>query len=100
MAIKGQKFNKYPEILKREAIRLHLEEHWTQSEVTAHLGIHDKGRVKKWVRSYRDNGEQLFTDRRGNPHRAETEEVRKVRRLEMEIDVLKKWLEILNKEVR
>jgi len=30
----------------------------------------------------------------------ETEEERKVRGLEMEVEVLKKWLEILNKEVR
>lgn len=67
LAVKGQKFNKYPESLKREAIRLHSEENWTQSEVTAHLGNHDQGRVKKRVRRYRENGGQLFNDRRGNP---------------------------------
>ena len=100
LAVKGMKFKSYPESLKREAIRLYLEEEWTQGKVMAHLGINDKDRVQKWVRSYRKNGEESFIDRRGNPHRTETEEARKVRRLEMEVDVLKKWLEILNKEVR
>lgn len=90
----------YPESLKREAIRLHLVEGWTQGQVTSHLGIHDKDRVKMWVRKYRKVGDELFTDRRGNPHRVETEESRRVHRLEMEVDVLKKWLEILNMEVR
>lgn len=100
MAVKGQKFKTYPESLKREAIRLHVEEKWSHREVAVHLGINDLNRVKLWVRRYREKGEELFIDRRGNPHRTETEEVRKVRRLEMEVDVLKKWLEILNKEVR
>jgi len=97
--VKGTKFKHYPESLKREAIRLYLEEKWSQGQVAAHLGINDKDRVQKWVRSYRKHGEESFIDRRGNPHRTETEEARKVRQLEMEVDVLKKWLEILNEGV-
>lgn len=100
MAIKGQKFKTYPESLKREAIRLHVEERWSHREVAVHLGINDRNRVKLWVRRFREKGEELFIDRRGNPYRTETEETRKIRKLEMEVDVLKKWLEILNKEVR
>ncbi|GJM77498.1 hypothetical protein HMSSN036_97140 [Paenibacillus macerans] len=99
MAIKGQKFKHYPESVKREAMRLHVEEHWSRKKVAAHLGIAED-RVKKWARMLRRQGEEVYIDRRGNPHRTETEEARKVHRLEMEVDVLKKWLEILNKEVR
>jgi len=100
LAIKGQKLKTYPASLKREAVRLHVEEKWTHREVAVHLGINDLKRVKLWVRWYRERGEDSFIDRRGNPHRAETAEERKVRSLEMEVEVLKKWLEILNKEVR
>jgi transposase len=99
LAIKGQKFKHYPESLKREAMRLHVEERWSRKKVAVHLGI-DEDRVKKWARKLRRKGEELYIDRRGNPHRAETEETRNIRRLEMEVDVLKKWLEILNKEVQ
>ncbi|GAA0398371.1 helix-turn-helix domain-containing protein [Paenibacillus motobuensis] len=99
MANKGQKFQHYPESVKREAIRLHLEEKWTYREITEHLGIHDKDRVKKWMRKYREEGERVFEDRRGNPFRESTEEYRYIRRLEMENAVLKKWLAILNQEV-
>jgi transposase-like protein len=99
MAKKGQKFQHYPESVKREAIRLHLEEKWTYRKITEHLGIHDKDRVKKWMRKYREEGERVFEDRRGNPFRESTEEYRYIRRLEMENAVLKKWLAILNQEV-
>ncbi len=100
MAVKGQKFMVYPESIKREAIRLHVKEGWTRRQVAEHLGINDTDRVKLWARWYRERGEDAFIDRRGNPHREETEETRRIRRLEMEVDVLKKLLEILNKEVR
>jgi transposase-like protein len=100
LAIKGQKFKTYPASLKREAVRLHVEERWTHREVAVHLGINDLKRVKLWVRRFREEGEDSFVDRRGNPHRAETAETRKIRSLVLEVDVLKKWLEILNEEVR
>jgi len=99
MANKGQKFQHYPESVKREAIRLHLEEKWTYRKITEHLGIHDKDRVTKWMRKYREEGERVFEDRRGNPFRESTEEYRYIRCLEMENAVLKKWLAILNQEV-
>ena len=100
MAIKGQHFKNYPESVKREAIRLHVEEGWSYPRITEHLAIHDHDRVKKWTRAYRRKGEIAFKDCRGNPHRVETEHERNVRRMEMEIEVLKKWLAILSKEVR
>jgi len=46
MTEKGQKFKKYSLELKKEAIRLHIEEAWTYRQITAHLQIHDADRVK------------------------------------------------------
>ncbi|RAV07648.1 helix-turn-helix domain-containing protein [Paenibacillus contaminans] len=98
MAIKGQKFKHYPESLKVEAIRLHIEDGWSYRKITEHLGIHDKDRVKRWMRRYRECGITGFKDMRGNPSRIETEQERQIRRLQFEVDVLKKWLQILNRE--
>jgi transposase len=98
MAIKGQKFKHYPESLKLEAVRLHVDEGWSYSKITDHLEIQDKDRVKAWMRMYRKKGATAFEDRRGDPHRAETEQERVLRRLYLEVDVLKKWLQILNRE--
>ena len=99
MAIKGQKFKHYPESMKLEAIRLHTEEQWSYRQIAEHFGVQDKDRVKKWMRKYREQGLDGLVDRRGDPSRLETEEARRVRRLEMEVEVLKKWLQILNREV-
>lgn len=46
MAIKGQKFKHYPESIKKEAIRLHVEEGWPYRKITEHFGIQDSDRVK------------------------------------------------------
>jgi len=98
MAAKGQKFMSYPEALKREAIRLHLEEKWTYKRITEHLGILDKDRVKKWMRKYRQLGEFGLLDQRG---RRETyiDQDRHVQKLKRENEILKKCLEIWVREV-
>ncbi|WP_018756575.1 helix-turn-helix domain-containing protein [Paenibacillus terrigena] len=62
MAIKGQTFKYYPKSLKVEAIRLHMEESWSFRKITEHLEIHDKDRVKKWMRKYRREGQASFGD--------------------------------------
>jgi transposase-like protein len=97
---KKRKYKHYPESMKLEAIRLHTEEQWSYRQITEHFGIQDKDRVKKWMRKHRENGADGLVDRRGDPFRIETEEARRVRRLEMEVEILKKWLQILNREVR
>lgn len=97
-AKKGQKFKHYPESLKLEAIRLHVDLRWSYSKITDHLAVHDKDRVKVWMRKYRKEGAEAFEDKRGGPHRDETEQERELRRLYLEVDVLKKWLQILNQE--
>ncbi|MEK4510834.1 transposase [Paenibacillus anaericanus] len=95
-AQKGQKFKHYPESLKVEAVRLFVEEGWCYRKITEHLEIHDKNRVRVWVKKYQVKGQAAFKDRRGDPHRTETEQERELRRLQLEVDVLKKWLHILN----
>lgn len=50
MAMKGQTFKTYSETLKNEAIRLHKVEGWTYRKINEHLGIHDPGRMKRWMR--------------------------------------------------
>lgn len=62
MAMKGQKYKSYPESMKMEAIRLHLEEKWTYRQITEHFGIQDKDRVKKWMKTYKQFGEFRFQD--------------------------------------
>lgn len=98
MAIKGQTFKHYPESLKIEAVRLHVEESWSYRKITEQLDIQDKDRVKRWMSTYRKSGIDAFKDKRGNPSRIETEQERQIRRLQLEVDVLKKWLQILNRE--
>lgn len=51
MAIKGQKFKTYSNEIKKEAIRLHVEERWTYRKITEHFKIQDQSRVKKWMKS-------------------------------------------------
>ena len=41
MAIKGQKFKTYSDEIKKEAIRLHVEERSTYRKITEHFEIQD-----------------------------------------------------------
>lgn len=65
MAIKGQKFKSYTEELKMEAIRLHIEDKWTYRQITEHLGIQVKDRMKVWMRQYRKKGQFGLLDSKG-----------------------------------
>ncbi|MBG9789091.1 MULTISPECIES: helix-turn-helix domain-containing protein [Bacillales] len=93
MAVKGQKFKSYPESLKMEAIRLHIEEKWTYKQIVEHLEIQDKDRLKKWMRKYRQQGEFGLLDRRGR-RQAYIDQDRYVQKLKRENEILKKCLEI------
>jgi transposase len=99
MAIKGQKFKSYTEELKMEAIRLHIEDKWTYRQITEHLGIQDKTRMKVWMRLYRDKGQFGLLDQRGR-RKEYINQDRYVQQLERENRTLKKCLEIWMREVR
>ncbi|MEK5645697.1 transposase [Paenibacillus rhizosphaerae] len=93
MAIKGQKFKTYSEELKMEAVRLHVEEKWTYRQINDHLGIQDQGRMKRWMRKYREKGEFGLLDQRGR-RKEYLDQERYVQQLKRENTMLKKCLEI------
>lgn len=99
MAIKGQKFKTYSEELKAEAIHLHVEEKWTYRQINEHFAIHDKQRMKKWMRKYREKGEFGLLDQRGRCQHY-IDQDRYVNQLKWENEMLKKCLEIWMKEER
>ncbi|MED1954929.1 helix-turn-helix domain-containing protein [Brevibacillus centrosporus] len=99
MAMKGQKYKSYPESMKMEAIRLHLEEKWTYRQITEHFGIQDKDRVKKWMKKYKQLGEFGFLDQRGR-RQAYIDQDRYVQQLRRENHMLKKCWEIWMREVQ
>ncbi|MDH6425469.1 MULTISPECIES: transposase [unclassified Paenibacillus] len=99
MAIKGQKFKSYSDEIKKEAIRLHVEEKWTYRKITEHFQFQDQGRVKKWMKRYRELGEFRLLDQRG--HREEyIDQDRYVQKLKRDNEMLKKCLEIWMQEVK
>ncbi|MMZ66940.1 hypothetical protein D1872_294750 [compost metagenome] len=97
MAKKGQKFKTYSFELKKQVAEMRLQGK-TKKQVAELLGIEDIGRLKVWMRKYREQGEFSLLEHRGR-RRDYVDQERYVRRLEMENAVLKKWLEILNQEV-
>jgi transposase len=99
MAIKGQKFKTYSDEIKKEAIRLHVEERWTYRKITEHFEIQDQGRVKKWTKRYRELGEFGLLDQRGR-RKEYIDQDRYVQKLKRENEMLKKCLEIWMQEVK
>lgn len=82
---------KYSKEFKLDAVSLVLEQDYTRTEAAKSLGI-DARMLGRWVKEHQSNDGQAF---RGNGKLTpEQEEVRKlkarVKRLEMERDILKK----------
>jgi len=68
-----------------------------KAKIAEELGIQDVGRLKIWMRKYREQGDFGLMEHRGR--RKEYKDLeREVKRLRLENDVLKKWLEILARE--
>jgi transposase-like protein len=83
----------YPEWMKREAIRLYLEEGVPAGEIRLKFSILDPNRISAWARQYREEGEGMFADRRSRSGRKPKQESTEayIARLEMEVDLLKKF---------
>ena len=82
---------KYSKEFKSDAVSLVLEQDYTRTEAAKSLGI-DARMLSRWVKEHQTNEGQAF---RGNGKlTAEQEQIRKlkarVKRLEMERDILKK----------
>lgn len=84
--------------IKKEAIKLFLEEGWTYREIAVELAIRDSERIEKWVRDYRRRGDELFTRHQGRPLKV-TDEKAYITRLEMENKLLKKLQSELQKDM-
>lgn len=87
---------------KLAVVKARLEDGLTRAEVMEQYGIKNETQVKKWCSKYRLLGEQgLLIKKRGRPRKDEMKETKstekplwkKVQRLEMENDLLKKYLE-------
>ncbi|WP_367976194.1 IS3 family transposase [Niallia sp. RD1] len=67
MAKKGQTFSQYTEGLKKEVVRLKLEEGWSYRMLWETFGIKSDAQIAEWVKKVK-NGES-FDDQRGNWNR-------------------------------
>lgn len=83
----------YPKWMKREAIKLYLEEGVPAGEILERFSILDRNRISAWARQYRKEGEAMFSDRRSRSGRKPKKEntAAYIARLEMEVDLLKKF---------
>jgi transposase len=80
----------YPLEVKKEAIRLFLEEGLSQKEITQKLSLRDPKRVKNWLWIYRKEGEAgLKNPRRGRPKKDRESLEERIQQLEMENTLLK-----------
>jgi transposase len=70
----------------------------TKQRVADELEIADIGRLKVWMRKYKEQGEYGLMEH-GGKRKQYKDQDRYLKRLEMENAVLKKWLEITKKEV-
>jgi transposase-like protein len=85
---KGMKV--YPVEVKLEAVRLFIEGRKSRAEITRELGLRSPGRVEVWVRQYRREGEIALRRVQGRP-RKERDEKARIKQLEMEVALLKKY---------
>lgn len=76
---------------KMEAVRLHLEEGLTYAQVAGQLGLRKPDRMEVWVRQYRREGEAGLQKQSGGANRKRQTEAERIKRLEMENELLKKF---------
>lgn len=83
----------YPNWMKREALRLYLDEGLPAAEILCRFSIADRNRISAWARQYQEEGEEMFTNKRSSSGRKPKKEntATYIARLEMELDLLKKF---------
>lgn len=93
---KGMKH--YPMSIKEQAVRLHMEEGRTTSEIMKLLGIVDERRVRKWCERYRKYGtfDLQSTKPKGRSKKyeqtSEQQLEHEVKQLKMENELLRSFL--------
>ena len=88
----------YPVEVKLEAVRMFYEDGKTHAEITQALGLRSEGRVETWVRQYRREGEVALHRPQGRPRKVADEQSR-IKQLEMENALLKKYHTELRKSL-
>lgn len=63
MAKKGQRFKTYTKELKREVVRLKMEEGWSYRQLRERFGIKSDAQIASWVEKVQK--EDSFEDQRG-----------------------------------
>jgi transposase-like protein len=96
---KQRKPRKYDKAFKREAVRLVVEEGYTQAQVERDLDISD-GSISSWRKAIENNVSNAFVGKgHQRPEDAELSQLRREnKRLREERDILKKAMAILIKE--
>lgn len=93
----SEKNKRYSKKIKLEAIRRVFEKDEPVQVVCDNLGIRNRDNIYEWIKKYRKHGEAAFERSLGRPKREDvsssTDE--KVDQLRVEVDALKKYLEIL-----
>jgi transposase-like protein len=87
-----------PVEVKLEAIRLFYEEGKTRQAISDALGLSSGECVERWVRRYRREGEMGFNKPIGRPRKI-WDETARIRQLEMENTLLKKYHTELRKSL-
>lgn len=95
------KRKKYDPAFKRDAVSLVLEQNYSQAEAARNLGINAQ-MLGRWVKEFENEDSGAF---RGNgkltPEQQEIRELKsKVKRLEMEKEILKKASQFFAKEMK
>ena len=93
---KGMK--NYPVEVKLEAVRLFFEAGKTRREIAKILRLRSDTRVQRWVRQFRREGEAAFIHPLRRPRKGQDPQSR-IRQLEMEVALLKKYHTELRKSL-
>uniref|UniRef100_A0A0M0KCF7 Transposase n=1 Tax=Halalkalibacterium halodurans TaxID=86665 RepID=A0A0M0KCF7_ALKHA len=89
MAKKGQTYTTYTEELKREVVRLKLEEGWSYRRLRERFGIKSDAQIAEWVKKVQN--EISFDDQRGKWHKKHFNSLEEENAyLKAQVDYLKK----------
>ena len=89
----------YNQKTKLEAVRLYLEEDLSVTEIMNKLDIRHRDNIYEWVKKYRKNGAAAFDRSLMSRKQTSTSSTEaKVEQLRVEVEILKKSLEIYQME--
>jgi len=97
----------YSKEFKLQAVKMKIDQGYSYEAIVQATGI-DRSMIKRWVKNYQAIGEAGLEERRGQmsvgrprvrPMTEEDELAKRIRRLEMENEVLKKLLELQGREL-